>query len=84
MNVVAIIYLALYSQSQLCNWLQRDVANFVNYHGLSDTEIGALHQMGLSVGMDTFYRGIRSSSESHKQAGHTSNQGEKINRHHHR
>ena len=66
MHVVAIIYIAAYSQSQLCNWLQRDVANFVNYHGLSDTAMGALHEMGLSVGMDTFYRGVCSSSETHK------------------
>ena len=65
-HVVAMIYMATYSQSQLCNWFQRDVANYVHYHGLSDSAMGALHQIGISVGMDKFYRGVRESSALHK------------------
>ena len=54
-----------YTQSQRCNWLQQDVANFLNYHGLSDSGMRALHEMGMCVGMYKFYRGVHDSSKHH-------------------
>ena len=63
---VVVIHLLAYSQSERCNWLQRDLANFLHYHGLSDIGMRAIHQMGLSVGMTAFYTGVHSSSKRHQ------------------
>ena len=51
---VVVTHPLAYSQSEQCNWLQRDLANFLHYHGLSDIGMRAIHQMGLSVGMTDF------------------------------
>ena len=52
---VVILYMLAYTQSQPCNWLWLDIANFVHYHGLRNDGMRALHQVNLSVGMNTFY-----------------------------
>ena len=64
-HVVVVIYMLAYSQSQMCNWLQKDVANFCHYHGLSDIGMRALHEMGVSVGMTSFYKGVHDSRKHH-------------------
>ena len=64
-HAVTMVYMLSYTQSQRCNWLQQDVANFLNYHGLSDSGMRALHEMGMCVGMYKFYRGVHDSSKHH-------------------
>ena len=64
-HVVVVIYMLAYSQSQMCNGLQKDVANFCQYHGLSDISMRALHEMGVSVGMTSFYKGVHDCRKHH-------------------
>ena len=62
---VIILYLMMYGQSQMSNWLQRDVSKFLHYHGLSDTGMRAMHEMGLALGTTTFYRTMQQDSSPH-------------------
>ena len=55
----------MYGQSQMSNWLQRDVSKFLHYHGLSDTGMRAMHEMGLALGTTTFYRTMQQDSSRH-------------------
>ena len=64
-QAVVIIHMLAYGQSQVCNWMQRDVANFIHYHGLSDTGMQALHCMGVCTGSATFYADVHNASKSH-------------------
>ena len=59
------VYMFSYAQSQRCNWLQQDVANFLHYDSLSDSGMRALHEIAMCVGMHKFYRGVHDSSKHH-------------------
>ena len=64
-HAVVVLYMLAYSQTQHCNWFQRDLANFVHCHGLRNNGMRALHEVGLSVGINTYYREIHDSSSHH-------------------
>ena len=63
--VVCMIHQLGYSQSQRCNFMQQDIANFIQYHGLSVTGMHALHRLGVGVGVSTFYKGWHSTTQRH-------------------
>ena len=66
--VVCMIHQLGYSQSQRCNFMQQDIANFIQYHGLSVTgmhDMHALHGLGVGVGVSTFYKGWHSTTQRH-------------------
>lgn len=55
-HAVIVLYITMLSQSQLCNWLQQDVANSCCYLGLSNTGISAVHDLGLAICSSNLYR----------------------------
>ena len=63
-HAVVNLYNMMYSQSQLCNWLQRAFATFLNYHGLSDIGLRGAHRMGLAIGMTSFYKDMHDYNKS--------------------
>ena len=63
--VVCMIHQLGYSQSQRCNFMKQDIANFIQYHGLSVTGMHALHRLGVGVGVSTFYKGWHSTTQRH-------------------
>ena len=64
-QTVAIIYMMCYGQSQMCNWFQRDMSDFLYYHGMNDGGLHALHNVGLGQGPRTFYRHATQTSNMH-------------------
>ena len=64
-HAVVVLYQMCYTQSQQCNWMQRDVACFLHSHGLSDIGIMAMHAMGLSISKEHFHKFIREAKVSH-------------------
>ena len=54
-----------YGQSQMCNWFQRDMSDFLYYHGMNDGGLHALHIVGLGQGPHTFYRHATQTSNMH-------------------
>ena len=66
-HAVAFIYQLAYCQSKRCNWFQRDLANYVYYHGLSADGIQALHAVGLTVGRSKFYQDMHDVNHRHNR-----------------
>ncbi len=64
-HAMVTIYMMCYSQSERFNWLQRDMSNFLHYHGMSDTGLYALYKMGLGLGHTTFYRDAHRAKYDH-------------------
>ena len=66
-EAVVVLYTMCYSQSKLCNWMQKDMAVFLHSHGLSDIGLVGMHKMGLSVSKQTFHKFIHHARASHQQ-----------------
>lgn len=64
-HTMVIMHIMCYSQSERCNYLQRDLSNFLHYHGLGDTGLFALHEMALGIGHTTFYRNSHQAQRDH-------------------
>lgn len=57
--------MACYCQSQLCNWLQKDVAACLYSDGLSDRGLMLLHSMGMSVSQQQLHTFIKDAKRAH-------------------
>ena len=64
---VVTLYIMFYGQSQLCNWLQKDLAVFSHTDGLSDLGLDALHTMGLSVSRETLHQFVKQAAALHQR-----------------
>ena len=61
---VVTLYIMFHGQSQLCNWLQKDLAVFSHTHGLSDM---GLDTMGLSVSRETLHQFVKQAAALHQR-----------------
>ena len=66
-HAVSILYVMCYSQSQRCNWMQKDVPAFTHAHELSDTGITGIHNLGVSVNQQQLHTHINDAKRTHTQ-----------------
>ena len=64
-HAVVVLYQMCYTQSQRCDWLQRDVAYFLHFHGLSDKGVMAVHTIGLSISKEYVHELVREAKVKH-------------------